>query len=196
MKSKKEYFKEYHSNHPGYYVLYILSFICDIIGAAIIIPKCIRFLEISDVFGSRLTSYAIGDELMGTILLGCVFWIVGSIFLIAAKVMDKNAANEYERYLRNSAGEQRYNIPYASDNSWTCPKCGIRNQDSINFCNSCGTRKINNYSTNNNYQRAANGAPIPLISVPTVNEWKCPKCGRINQNYVGTCGCGTRKPNA
>lgn len=26
------------------------------------------------------------------------------------------------------------------------------------------------------------------------NEWKCSSCGRINQNYVGTCGCGQRKP--
>ena len=26
------------------------------------------------------------------------------------------------------------------------------------------------------------------------NEWTCPKCGRINQNYVGTCGCGEVKP--
>ena len=25
-------------------------------------------------------------------------------------------------------------------------------------------------------------------------EWKCPKCGRINANYVGTCGCGEHKP--
>ena len=25
-------------------------------------------------------------------------------------------------------------------------------------------------------------------------EWKCPKCGRINANYVGTCGCGKLKP--
>ncbi len=25
-------------------------------------------------------------------------------------------------------------------------------------------------------------------------EWCCPTCARINQNYVGTCGCGTRKP--
>ena len=25
-------------------------------------------------------------------------------------------------------------------------------------------------------------------------EWKCPKCGRVNQNYVGTCGCGEIKP--
>ena len=27
-----------------------------------------------------------------------------------------------------------------------------------------------------------------------VNEWKCPNCGKVNQNYVGTCGCGTLKP--
>lgn len=25
------------------------------------------------------------------------------------------------------------------------------------------------------------------------NEWKCSKCGTINQNYVGTCGCGQLK---
>lgn len=25
------------------------------------------------------------------------------------------------------------------------------------------------------------------------NEWKCSKCGVINQNYVGTCGCGHTK---
>lgn len=28
---------------------------------------------------------------------------------------------------------------------------------------------------------------------PNPNEWKCPVCGRINQNYVGTCGCGNKK---
>ena len=29
---------------------------------------------------------------------------------------------------------------------------------------------------------------------PLQGEWKCSKCGRINQDYVGTCGCGQRKP--
>lgn len=29
---------------------------------------------------------------------------------------------------------------------------------------------------------------------PTTDEWKCPKCGKINANYVGSCGCGTTKP--
>lgn len=27
------------------------------------------------------------------------------------------------------------------------------------------------------------------------NVWKCPNCGKINQNYVGSCGCGEIKPN-
>ena len=26
--------------------------------------------------------------------------------------------------------------------------------------------------------------------------WRCSKCGRVNQNYVGTCGCGEIKPGA
>ena len=30
---------------------------------------------------------------------------------------------------------------------------------------------------------------------PEEYEWKCPSCGKINQNYVGTCGCGAAKPN-
>lgn len=29
---------------------------------------------------------------------------------------------------------------------------------------------------------------------PEADEWKCSKCGRINKNYIGTCGCGTNKP--
>lgn len=26
-------------------------------------------------------------------------------------------------------------------------------------------------------------------------QWKCPNCGKLNASYVGTCGCGTRRPN-
>lgn len=26
------------------------------------------------------------------------------------------------------------------------------------------------------------------------NEWRCPDCGIIHKNYVGTCGCGGTKP--
>ena len=31
------------------------------------------------------------------------------------------------------------------------------------------------------------------ILKPKANEWKCKSCGRINHNYVGTCGCGMTK---
>ena len=27
----------------------------------------------------------------------------------------------------------------------------------------------------------------------TMEKRQCPKCGKINQNYVGTCGCGENK---
>lgn len=29
---------------------------------------------------------------------------------------------------------------------------------------------------------------------PSAGEWKCSQCGRINQNYTGTCGCGQQRP--
>lgn len=29
---------------------------------------------------------------------------------------------------------------------------------------------------------------------PSDTEWRCQKCGTINANSVGTCGCGNTKP--
>ena len=26
------------------------------------------------------------------------------------------------------------------------------------------------------------------------SDWHCPNCGKVNPNYVGTCGCGEVKP--
>ena len=46
---------------------------------------------------------------------------------------------------------------------------------------------FNDMDKNNAMQKAPK-------SVPASGEWKCPKCGKINQNYVGTCGCGEVKP--
>lgn len=36
----------------------------------------------------------------------------------------------------------------------------------------------------------ATAAPV----TPSNDEWKCPNCGKINQNYTGTCGCGQQRP--
>lgn len=44
-----------------------------------------------------------------------------------------------------------------------------------------------------------NSTTIPTTTAapvtPSNNEWKCPNCGKINQNYTGTCGCGQLKPD-
>lgn len=45
-----------------------------------------------------------------------------------------------------------------------------------------------------NIHTAVDNIQSKLKKEPSENEWKCPKCGRINQNYVGTCGCGEVKP--
>ena len=70
----------------------------------------------------------------------------------------------------------------------------------------------NNHNVGGHAPQEISGAPQALISNAaegsgspegkspvedrplTANEWKCPKCGRINQNYVGTCGCGEERP--
>lgn len=32
------------------------------------------------------------------------------------------------------------------------------------------------------------------VEASEYDEWTCPNCGKINQEYVGTCACGRRKP--
>lgn len=49
------------------------------------------------------------------------------------------------------------------------------------------------YTTNINTSPIFKDSNTP-ITTPSVGEWKCPKCGKINQNYTGTCGCGEVKP--
>ncbi len=48
------------------------------------------------------------------------------------------------------------------------------------------TCSIENYLTQNNGSSSQERVAGP-------NEWQCSKCGTINQNYVGTCGCGQTK---
>ena len=35
---------------------------------------------------------------------------------------------------------------------------------------------------------------IPPSFKSTGNYWICPKCGKENPNYTGTCGCGEQRP--
>lgn len=44
-----------------------------------------------------------------------------------------------------------------------------------------------------NISQSAAQTPIKKVAQPESDEWKCPVCGRINKNYVGTCACGIQK---
>ena len=35
-----------------------------------------------------------------------------------------------------------------------------------------------------------------FVDASEYDEWTCPECGKVNQEYVGICACGARKPRA
>jgi len=35
-----------------------------------------------------------------------------------------------------------------------------------------------------------------FVDASEYDEWSCPQCGKVNQEYVGICACGARKPRA
>ena len=35
-----------------------------------------------------------------------------------------------------------------------------------------------------------------FVDASEYDEWSCPECGKVNQEYVGICACGARKPRA
>ncbi|MCH5202053.1 MAG: hypothetical protein J1F17_02495 [Oscillospiraceae bacterium] len=43
-------------------------------------------------------------------------------------------------------------------------------------------------------KNSASSAATKRAVEVTDDMWKCPACGKYHKNYVGTCGCGMRKP--
>ena len=93
--------------------------------------------------------------------------IMGVIFLILAicfLASDNKSENSFEEAFQSSMFVD-------------CPNCGEINTTKNEYCFKC-------------HQRLSKS---PLQNT-TSNKWYCPVCGKENQGYVGTCGCGTRKP--
>ncbi len=57
--------------------------------------------------------------------------------------------------------------------------------------NTVGYNQLLNYFGENPKNKSSN---YQQNALPSVNEWKCPQCGKINQNYNGSCSsCGHKK---
>ena len=96
--------------------------------------------------------------------------------------------------------------------TWTCPNCGKVMPNYVGTCG-CGEIKPFEYEPPVPSDSPANNAPSFSASQPASdsfsgssqnsssapqqlppNTWRCPSCGSILPNYLGTCDCGEVKP--
>lgn len=113
-------------------------------------------------------TYAIGGNIESYEKLTLLFWgiLILGIFLIILGICLSGSKSK----------EQIDNPKQPPSHLIVCPNCGEANGKNNDYCFSCKSPlKIEEDKQDN-------------------NSWKCKKCGKTNQNYVGTCGCGEVKP--
>lgn len=133
-----------------------------------------------------------------------VCWIISGIVSVILGIILLNVASEaspYSRQERDAA--QLINIVSVAfivsgigEFIGGCVSAGKAANESSN---NNGVNSGNNY--NSDYWRKNSGS-IESYGVSMKQNgyiansgfWVCPKCGKENANYVGTCGCGERKP--
>lgn len=105
-----------------------------------------------------------------------VLCILGGIITIAvASSQEKKQLNDMYNNI-NHMYQHRVYESQITDHK-ICPKCDQPNDNSAKYCRFCNSSLDNS--------RTVKTGP---------NCWVCPNCGTINQNYVGTCGCGEVRP--
>ena len=168
--------------------------------------------------GMHLYRFALdGDKLIVKTLAGSEFVFVKEEKKAKAKTRAVAAAAPAKA---QKAQEEEFERE-PGDNEWKCPKCGKIHQKYVGTCG-CGEPKpkeagpyippqevLDKIKAELEKAEAAAAAEEEVVEeepkkkadknakperVAGENEWKCPNCGKINQNYVGTCGCGAAKP--
>ena len=64
------------------------------------------------------------------------------------------------------------------------------------FLNNHGKSANNDSDTDSEIVKNGTKAQRKFVDASEYDEWTCPECGKVNQEYVGLCACGTRKPRA
>lgn len=123
--------------------------------------------------------------------------IIGGLISLATSASNESIANQIFEEMKqynpsinifnvNSSTDKAADITEITENKseWVCSNCQTVNSFYFRRCSSCGSTrpqpKINTVQKENRQTLSS--------------EWICPECGKSNQSYVGTCGCGTRKP--
>ena len=120
--------------------------------------------------GKQVSSGAIGGNSEAVEFYEVLFYafVIGGIILVLLGIV-----------LACASSSENSSATISSNSSMfiKCPNCGEENGTNNEYCYKCKTF-LNQKHTS------------PEFS----NSWICPKCRKINQNYVGTCGCGKGKP--
>lgn len=166
-KSKAEFISDYRAKHSERMVYTVLFIIFEIVATIVFIMNVSSYID-----------HHRDDNLIGMII-AVFIEVIAIIFACAMKKYDSTAEQEYNKYIMiNDSSNQR-------NSSWRCQKCGTYNDGTSLYCARCSCEKPyvitgNSNTVNKNVHRA--------------DVWICPNCGRENQNYVGSCGCGEVKP--
>ena len=133
---------------------------------------------------------------IATLAVGFLVAYISSLFLYGFGELVSNS----QKLVDNSYTPQQPNGAF--NNSVNNSQNPFNNSYTPQQPNGTFNNSVNNYVPSNNSpifkdtvqnQPVTSSAPVTKTE-PAANEWKCPQCGLIHQNYVGTCGCGCKKP--
>ena len=155
---------EYGASKEYYKNRAIVDIIINVVLLLILVSSIILWINAGEFEQRRFIKRFDISEKIGLSLI--LFWasIVG---LISYKLSKKKESSKIAPVYKSSG---------SSNNEWRC-SCGMFNPMGRMVCVSCGRSRKN----------------IQKITPPK-GTWHCENCGRINQNYTGTCACGKSKP--
>lgn len=116
-----------------------------------------------------------GDE-KSVAIFSLIIWIGVSIGASIALSIGKNKIIEYFSDGSSTVSNYSASEPLFID----CPKCSEINTSKNEYCFKCGALL----------------RPSQNVPGDGAESWTCPKCGKSNSHYIGTCGCGQQKPNS
>lgn len=202
-KQKDSFLHNIQSSSIAMMVLYIIYYLIVIFWTDKYVDA-----EIAELLDEPLinTNVLIGT-LLGIVIGWCIILgLLSAYFSTSVRVRTFMGSDEY---LRQSVFNKNTIAPAPADGSdrmaqndtletWTCIKCGEVNTGIKDYCIVCHTSKDESikkkYFTQSGRTGGKPSSQRNPKEVDPMKEWQCPNCGRINANYVGTCGCGQVRP--
>lgn len=119
----------------------------------------------------------------------------GSVDSTASAYQTANSSSKVEYDLNNFAPKESMSVSSKADSARASEQTSSKFVSSV-FSNLVSNKIENNGDNKKSHEICINGtrSQRKFVDASEYDEWSCPTCGNINQEYVGMCACGTRKP--